>query len=208
MAETKDSGGLHRGTIVGAVVVVVVAALVVVLARGAGRSNPAVAGDQGDEGSAVVERGGEDAPEARDRPGGGQETVKRTPRKKGAAFAQRPRASELIKGRWNPTRPLRFVAKYGEAGGGRSEPAARRLAEQVRQKVLNGEESWGLIRDLSDLPTGVPGDLAKAWAKLPPNEASPVLPIEDGYVVFFGPPDEPPASYLSPPRSAAGGDAD
>jgi hypothetical protein len=206
MAETKDSGGLHRGTIVGAVVVVVVAALVVVLARGAGRSTPAAAGDQGGEGPAVVEHGGagdRDDLEEHDK------VVERNPQqKKRAAYTQDKLPIAVTKGRWNPSRPLRFVAKYGPDAGGRSEADARRLAEQVRQKVLHGEESWGLIRDLSDRPTGVPRDLVLQWAKLSPNEASPVLSIENGFVVFFGPPDEPPASYLSPPEKATGGNAD
>jgi hypothetical protein len=205
MAKTKDEGGLHRGTIVGAVVVVVVAALVVVLARGTGRSREPAADDQGGEGPAVVERHGRS-----DRGGGGgsKATDDGTSTKRRKTYGHDQVPEKIVKARWNPIRPLRFVAKYGPTGGGRSEDEARRLVEQVRQKVMDGEESWGLIRDLSDPPSGLPRELVMEWVKLAPNEASPVIAVDDGFVVFFGAPSEPPASYLSPPEKAPGGDAD
>ena len=122
----------------------------------------------------------------------------------GEAIAQKQRKSPrnpLVKAleegapqktaRWNPPRPLRLVVRFQEQGG-RSADEARQRAEDARRRFLEGgEDSFLLIRELSDPPTGIPRDLASQWAHLSPREASPVLPVEDGFVVFFGTPPEP-----------------
>jgi hypothetical protein len=38
------------------------------------------------------------------------------------------------------------------------------------------------------MPTGFPPGMLKQWADLPPTEASPVIPIDGGFALFFGTP--------------------
>jgi hypothetical protein len=92
---------------------------------------------------------------------------------------------------WRPPRPLRFVARYGD--GRRSADEARQHAESVRRRFLAGEDPYPLIQDLSDPPLGIPRELLKRWENLDPTEASPVIPIDNGFALFFGAPAEPPS---------------
>jgi hypothetical protein len=207
MAETKDSGGLHRGTIVGAVVVVVAVALVVVLARGGARGGASQGDDRG-EGSAAADRSRDNARD--DGPGSFEEELRsRGPaqrsktRRKSRPFVAGPEKMANRQSRWNPVRPSRLVVRYGVEGDGRSREDARRRIDDARRRFLEGADSWSLIREVSDPPRGIPHELAAQWADLSPREASPVFPIDDGFVVFFGAPDHPPEEAAAPPEEAA-----
>lgn len=112
---------------------------------------------------------------------------------------QRP---ELLKGAtWRPPRPLRLVVKYGEKGASkRTADEARKRAENARSRFLEGESAYELIRELSDPPRGIPAKLIEQYQSLPADEASPVVPLDDGFAVFFGTPSERP----TPPETPAG----
>jgi hypothetical protein len=92
---------------------------------------------------------------------------------------------------WNPPRPLRLLVKHGAE---RSESNARQRAEEAHRRFAAGESSFTLIRELSDPPRGIPQELITRYQNLPPDQSSPVIDIEGGFVVFFGTPTERPAA--------------
>ena len=61
------------------------------------------------------------------------------------------------------------------------------MAKQIHTLVVDDEARMRdlLIRELSDPPHRVPQELAKQWEHLTPAESSPIIPIDDGFVVFF-----------------------
>lgn len=95
---------------------------------------------------------------------------------------------------WNPPRPLRFLITHEGAG---SEAEARARVEEIRQRFLDGESSFTLIREHSEAPRGIPRELISRYEDLPPEEASPVIPIDGAFVVFFGTPPSPPDAGAS-----------
>ncbi len=113
---------------------------------------------------------------------------------------------------WNPPRPLRFVVRYGEKQPGRTSSQAQKRAEDVRRRFLDGESPYGLIRELSDPPRGIPSKLIKQYESLPEGEASPVIPLESGFAVFFGTPSKRPgpskATAGQPDAAAASGEGE
>lgn len=115
---------------------------------------------------------------------------KRPPRKRKNYNHDLPLAVALANSApWNPPRPLRFLVTHDGAG---SEEAARRRAEDVRRRFVGGESAFALIREHSEAPRGIPRELISQYESLPPDQASPVLPIDSGFVVFFGTPTSPP----------------
>jgi hypothetical protein len=104
---------------------------------------------------------------------------------------------------WNPPRPLRFLVTHRGAG---SEAAARERAEDVRRRFVAGESAFTLIRQHSEAPRRIPAELIARYESLPPDQASPVIPIEAGFVLFFGTPTSPPDA--GPSASADAGSVD
>ena len=120
----------------------------------------------------------------------------------GTPYKGSPNVPELLAkhAKWNPPRPLRFVVRYGHRSQkGFSKEDALSFAEAIRKRFADGEDSYKLIRENSDPPSGIPREVLKQWEDLTPTESSPVIPLEDGFAVFFGAPTERPAPRETEP---------
>lgn len=193
MATSKGKRGINRGVIAAAIVVVVTVAVIVVSFA----SRTSSRGDDEEE-----QIGPEDVradekrrtDELKRRISGEDKRSKTGKRRKGPRYVypNRPAEAAMKAGLWNPPRPLRLVVSHGQRGGGRSEEEARQLADDARRRFLAGEDSYELIREVSDAPRGIPAELIKRYVNLRPDQASPVLPIKNGFALFFGTPTSPP----------------
>lgn len=193
MTASKGMSGINRGMIAVAIVVVVTVAVIVVSLASRSSSR-----DEGEDEQATSEdvRAEEKrrTDELKRRITGEDKPGKRGKRRRGLhyVYPNRPAEAAMKAGLWNPPRPLRLVVSHGSRGGGRSEEEAQNLANEARRRFLAGEDSYELIREISDAPRGIPNELIKRYADLPPDQASPVLPIKNGFAVFFGTPTSPP----------------
>jgi len=177
---------MNRGVIVGVVVTIVVVAIVIVslTTREDAQENGAT--------SAVDEHGSQASGDGERGPADHAKSSKGRRRKGVRVKLPKGLAEKFVgKGYYNPPRPFRFYCYYGAKGQGRTKADARARAEDVRRRFLDGEEAFTLIRELSDRPRYIPPELTKRWVNLAPDDASPVIPIEDGFAVFFGTPPNP-----------------
>jgi hypothetical protein len=193
MAASNGKNGINRGVIAAAVIVVVTVAVIVVTlaSRSSSRDDDGEEQASSEDGQAEEERR---LDEVRRRVTVRNKRNKRPTGKTGLSYVypNRPAEAAMKQGYFNPPRPLRFVVTYGSRSGGRTEEEARQRANEARRRFIEGEDSYALIRELSDAPRGIPRELIKRYKNLQPDQASPVHPIKNGFAVFFGTPTSPP----------------
>jgi hypothetical protein len=197
MTGSADSRGALKVWIVVIAGLAVAIGVVVGLGRGPSGSSPgdepSVRGDRAErrdsgEPDGGDSRSGDASPSATTKLDLTPEELAERPGGPGTPYQLPGDMSKYFKGvKLRTVRPLRFVARYGEDRPGRRTPEeARHRADEARRRFLAGEDPRLLIRELSDMPTGFPPGMLKQWADLPPAEASPVIPIDGGFAVFFG----------------------
>lgn len=179
MAEDTTS---QRSSSAAVIAVVVVLALAAIIAFVVNRGDSSTPEDEQEPVSAAERTAAPRSDQERSR-------ARRDPDNSPVNLDNLPRPQQVAtKAQWNPPRPLRFVLRHDPG----EEARARSRAGEIRQRFLDGESSYRLIREHSDPPRGIPEELLEGYRDLRPDQASPVLAMEGAVVVFFGTPDAPP----------------
>jgi hypothetical protein len=113
----------------------------------------------------------------------------------GGASLSAPRRSPLdFQDRRLRSGAFRFVARYGSSARMRPDAAVRTKAEarsrveSARRRIAAGEDPIAIIREASDPPTGIGPSVVDRYDALPEGELSPIVELEDGFVLFIGSP--------------------